>query len=125
MRHEASKQFWQVFLPLRPLVALVGGAVAMLGCEDDGKEPVSQLILSASAQHDYIGTYRQDQGHKAFAMSPDGAFAAAHTFPTADLAVAAALINCNARVQFGQLECLVYDINGVIVVQGPTRLRRK
>ncbi len=118
-------QFWQFFRPLHLFVALICGAIAVSGCEDDGREPVRELLLSASAQHDYLGTYAQDQGHKAFAMSPDGAFAAAHTFPTADLAVAAALINCNQRVQFGQLECLIYDINGVIVAPTPTRLRRK
>ena len=97
----------------------------LTACEDDGKELVSTLTLNAAAKYDYDGKYASDALNKAFAASPDGAFAAAHSFPTEDLAAAAALINCNDRVLVGQLECVVYDLNGSIIAGGPMRLRRK
>lgn len=106
-------------------------AVAMLGlpllagCPNDGMETVRRIELSAAALNDYQGTYAADKTHKAFAISPDGAYAAAHSFPTSNLAAATALFNCNARVQPGQLECLVYDIDGTVVASTPLRMARK
>ena len=109
-------RLWAAVLAL-PLIAAT--------CDDDGRERVGDLSLSAAALNDYGGQYAMDATNKAFAMSPDGAYAAAHSYPTEALAAAAALLNCNGRVPAGQLECLVYDINGAVVAQAPVRLRRR
>ena len=99
--------------------------VAFSGCVDDGKERVVRLELSPAALNDYQGTYAVDQLNKAFAVSPDGAYAASYSFPSEDLAVAAVLLDCNSRVRLGELECMAYDINGKQVAVMPARLRRK
>ena len=93
--------------------------------QDDGIVTVRELRLSAAALNDYQGAYALDQPNKAFAISPDGAFAAAHSFPTQSLAAATALIQCNERVRIGEAECFVYDANGVIVAHPPFQLTVK
>ena len=118
-------QRWQGFGRQLLLVGALSCVPLLSGCRRDGLEPVRQIELSAAALNDYQGTYAADKMHKAFALSPDGAYAAAHTFPTPDLAAATALLNCNARVQVGQLECLVYDIDGLVVATTPLRMARK
>lgn len=118
-------RFFSAFMSLKPLHVLSFLTVCFLAaCSDDGKERVTAFSLSAAALNDYQRAYANDGMNKAFAISPDGAFAAAHSFPTSDLAVASALLNCNARVQPGQLECLVYDVNGTVIGRAPIRLRR-
>ena len=114
------------FKARRGLMLALGMVMAgtLNACNYDGKERVGNLNLSAAALNDYQETYVNDGNNKAFAVSPDGAYAAAHSFPSTDLAVASALLNCNARVQPGQLECLVFDINGTVVARTPFLLRR-
>ena len=120
-----NKTTYLLFMfPCVLFVFVLMSTLMLAGCPSDGKERISVISLSAAALNDYQGFYRRDQSNKAFAISPDGAFAAAYSFPSIDLATAAALINCNARVQPGQLECLVYDINGKTIVEPPVRLSR-
>ena len=107
------------------LVPLLGLIFIFAECRNDGKETVEVINFSAAALNDYQGTYAQDKLNKAFAISPDGAYAVGHSFPSTRLAAATALLNCNARVQPGQLECIVYDINGQVSASLPLRLARK
>lgn len=106
------------------LLAVLTLPLMAASCFDD-RETVRTISLSPAALNDYQGVYTTDKIHKAFAISPDGAYAAGHSFPTPELAAATALFNCNARVQPGQLECLVYDIDGTVVASTPLRLFRK
>lgn len=108
-----------------PLICVLTLPLMAISCGKDGEEMVRSISLSAAALHDYQGTYQRDKPNKAFAISPDGAYAVAHSYPSERLATATALIECNERVQAGQLECLVYDVNGIVVASSPLWLKRK
>ena len=112
------------FTLLRSLFAVLALPLLAMTCEE-GTVLVGQLSLSPAALNDYRGTYAQDKPHKAFAVSPSGAFAAAHSYPTEALATATALIDCNRRVRVGQGECYLYDVNGTIVAAAPFNVRVK
>ena len=102
-----------------------GLALFLSACQSDTQEMIQTLDLSAAALNDYQGLYSIDKPNKAFAVSPSGAYAAAHTFPTPALAMATALLRCNERVVVGQYECYIYDLNGVIVASPPLDLKLK
>lgn len=86
-------------------------------------EEVSSLKLSADGMADYNGNYRNDPNNKAFAASPAGAFGVAFGAASMQDAKQAALEKCMQDVVPGDLECIVYDVNGTKVFR-PTRLRR-
>jgi hypothetical protein len=74
---------------------------------------------------DYHGQYKSDPQNKAFAISPSGPYGVAFGYPTAEQAEAAALAECRLDVSPGQLDCLVFDRNGTIVLQLPARVSRR
>lgn len=74
---------------------------------------------------DYHGQYKSDPQNKAFAISPSGPYGVAFGYPTAEQAEAAALAECRLDVTPGQLDCVVFDRNGTIVLQLPTRISRR
>ena len=105
-------------LPRLPLIAVCTLPLLAMTC-DENAVMVRGVQLSPAALNDYQGAYAQDKEQKAFAVSPDGAFGIAHSFPTVDLAKATALLECNKRVRLGQGECFLYDVNGAVVAAPP------
>ena len=105
-------------LPRWSLIAAVTLPLMAMAC-DENSVAVRSLTLSPAALNDYQGTYATDKAHKAFAVSPNGAFGVAHSFPTETLARATALLECNKMVRTGQGECYLYDVNGTVVAQPP------
>ena len=86
-------------------------------------ELVERLQLSDKANADLNANYRNDPNNKAFAASPSGAFGVAFGATTMREAKQAALEKCMQDVVPGDLECIVYDVNGTRVFR-PTELRR-
>lgn len=87
-------------------------------------ETVEGINLSPAAIRDYRGTYQQDDRHKAFAISPQGAYGVSFASPSAADAARSALEQCMQDVRISDLECVVYDVNGRRILKLPVNLRR-
>ncbi len=94
-----------------------GGAVVTVSEADINWTP--------EGARDYHGQYKSDPQNKAFAISPSGPYGVAFGYPTAEQAEAAALAECRLDVNPGQLDCVVFDRNGTIVLQLPARVARR
>lgn len=102
--------------------------VLLLGGCSSGLTELNKFDLNTMAAKDYLGLYQKDKNNKAFAVSPlvdgknEGAFAAASGRKTIDEARSNALAECRSFLKKGDLDCIIYDINGSIVLTVPVRL---
>ena len=92
---------------------------------DPDSEVVRTLELRDEALADYLGPYQNDGLHKAFAVSGNGVkFGAAFNYDSQDEAQRAALAKCTEALVTGDIECVVYDVDGEIVLFLPVTLRK-
>lgn len=92
---------------------------------DPDSEVVRTLELRDEALADYLGPYQNDGLHKAFAVSGNGVkFGAAFNYDSQDEAQRAALAKCTEALVTGDTECVVYDVDGEIVLFLPVTLRK-
>ena len=71
-----------------------------------------------------MGQYARDAQNKAFAAAPGGAFGVAFGYQDIQSAKNSALAKCAQDLKPGDLECVIYDENGQIVLLIPARLNR-
>jgi hypothetical protein len=90
---------------------------------EDG-EQVTDFNLSPQAAEDYLGQYSRDAQNKAFAAAPGGAFGVAFGYQSIDAAKNSALAKCAQDLKPGDLECVIYDESGSIVLLLPARMNR-
>lgn len=95
-----------------------------LGLFRDDTELVRDLDPNVTPQmaQDYLGQYQLDARHKVFAISPSGAFGVAEGFSSVDDAKIKAVAECEKDLQPGDLGCVVYDVDGVVVFRPPQRV---
>ncbi|MBB24307.1 MAG: hypothetical protein CME02_02115 [Geminicoccus sp.] len=95
-----------------------------LGLFRDDTELVRDLDPNVTPQmaQDYLGQYQLDVRHKVFAISPSGAFGVAEGFSSVDDAKIKAVAECEKDLQPGDLGCVVYDVDGVVVFRPPQRV---
>lgn len=84
----------------------------------------ANMNWTPAATRDYNGQYKQDANNKSFALSPDGAYGVAFGYANSDEATSAALRQCRADLKPGQLDCVVFDVNGSIVLLLPADIPR-
>lgn len=87
-------------------------------------EQITDFNLSPQAAEDYLGQYARDAQNKAFAAAPGGAFGVAFGYQDIQSAKNSALAKCAQDLKPGDLECVIYDENGQIVLLIPARLNR-
>lgn len=78
--------------------------------------------ITPQMAQDYLGQYQLDSRHKVFAISPSGAFGVAEGFSSVDDAKIRAVAECEKDLQPGDLGCVVYDVDGVVVFRPPQRV---
>jgi hypothetical protein len=102
----------------------ISGALSSLGILQEDSELVRDLDPNVTPQmaQDYLGQYQLDSRHKVFAISPSGAFGVAEGFSSVDDAKIRAVAECEKDLQPGDLGCVVYDVDGVIVFRPPQRV---
>lgn len=95
-----------------------------LGILQEDTELVRDLDPNVTPQmaQDYLGQYQLDSRHKVFAISPSGAFGVAEGFSSVDDAKIRAVAECEKDLQPGDLGCVVYDVDGVVVFRPPQRV---
>lgn len=95
-----------------------------LGILQQNSELVQDLDPNVTPQmaQDYLGQYQLDKRHKVFAISPSGAFGVAEGFSSVDDAKIRAVAECEKDLQPGDLGCVVYDVDGVVVFRPPQRV---
>ena len=100
------------------------GFLSNLGIFKDDTELVQDLDPNVTPQmaQDYLGQYQLDSRHKVFAISPSGAFGVAEGFSSVDDAKIRAVAECEKDLQPGDLGCVVYDVDGVVVFRPPQRV---
>ena len=84
----------------------------------------ANMNWTPAATRDYNGQYKRDANNKTFALSPDGAYGVSFGYASSDEASAAALRQCRADLKPGQLDCVVFDVNGQIVLLLPADIPR-
>ena len=87
-------------------------------------EQISDFNLSPQGAEDYLGQYSRDPQSKAFAAAPGGAFGVSFGYQDIQSAKNSALAKCAQDLKPGDLECVIYDENGQIVLLLPARLQR-
>lgn len=99
-------------------------ALNNLGILKEDTELVRDLDPNVTPQmaQDYLGQYQLDSRHKVFAISPSGAFGVAEGFSSVDDAKIRAVAECEKDLQPGDLGCVVYDVDGVVVFRPPQRV---
>ena len=99
-------------------------ALNNLGILQEDTELVRDLDPNVTPQmaQDYLGQYQLDSRHKVFAISPSGAFGVAEGFSSVDDAKIRAVAECEKDLQPGDLGCVVYDVDGVVVFRPPQRV---
>lgn len=102
----------------------ISGALNSLGILQEDSELVRDLDPNVTPQmaQDYLGQYQLDSRHKVFAISPSGAFGVAEGFSSVDDAKIRAVAECEKDLQPGDLGCVVYDVDGVVVFRPPQRV---
>lgn len=102
----------------------VSNALNNLGILQSESELVRDLDPNVTPQmaQDYLGQYQLDSRHKVFAISPSGAFGVAEVFSSVDDAKIRAVAECEKDLQPGDLGCVVYDVDGVVVFRPPQRV---
>lgn len=95
-----------------------------IGLFRDDTELVRDLDPNVTPQmaQDYLGQYQLDARHKVFAISPSGAFGVAEGFSSVDDAKIKAVAECEKDLQPGDLGCVVFDVDGVVVFRPPQRV---
>lgn len=99
-------------------------ALSNLGIFQQDSELVQDLDPNVTPQmaQDYLGQYQLDKRHKVFAISPSGAFGVAEGFSSVEDAKIRAVSECEKDLQPGDLGCVVYDVDGVVVFRPPQRV---
>lgn len=102
----------------------LSNALNNLGILQEDTELVRDLDPNVTPQmaQDYLGQYQLDSRHKVFAISPSGAFGVAEGFSSVDDAKIRAVAECEKDLQPGDLGCVVYDVDGVVVFRPPQRV---
>ena len=102
----------------------VSNALNNLGILQSESELVRDLDPNVTPQmaQAYLGQYQLDSRHKVFAISPSGAFGVAEGFSSVDDAKIRAVAECEKDLQPGDLGCVVYDVDGVVVFRPPQRV---
>jgi len=102
----------------------VSNVLNNLGILQADTELVRDLDPNVTPQmaQDYLGQYQLDSRHKVFAISPSGAFGVAEGFSSVDDAKIQAVSECEKDLQPGDLGCVVYDVDGVVVFRPPQRV---
>ena len=102
----------------------VSNALNNLGILQSESELVRDVDPNVTPQmaQDYLGQYQLDSRHEVFAISPSGAFGVAEGFSSVDDAKIRAVAECEKDLQPGDLGCVVYDVDGVVVFRPPQRV---
>jgi uncharacterized membrane protein YhaH (DUF805 family) len=96
---------------------LSGGAPPEAAVSEEAGDPPMFALLPPAARPAFRGEYAAAPQHKAFAVSPGGAWGWKSGEATADDAVAAALATCTANRQSYTQECLPVNVDGQWMVK--------
>ena len=98
---------------------LAGGTMAEAEVPGAPADAGPLSLLAPAARSAFVGEYMSGPGHKAFAISPGGAWGWKSGAESADAAVQAALATCTANRQSYTPECAPVHVDGEWLLKAP------